>query len=249
MLSAVAVVPISAGARTAPRLIGANGQGTLLFVGDSLTVGSDAFGSLASKLRSTRIWTRVTIDARVGRTASVGAATIASRLTAHTTAVIVALGTNDMISRSSATYPGWVIDKVMVQAKGRPVLWFNLKYSDTSRPDWRSRAFRFNRALRTAQKKWPTLQVADWNTAFSPNTVSRFISDGIHLTVPGYRTRATYSLRQVKLFGETVVNATTTTTTTTTTTSSTTTTTSSTTSSSTSSTSSTTTTVPSPTTT
>lgn len=229
-----------------PRAIGTNGQGTLLFVGDSLTVGSDAFGSLADKIRTTGTWTRVTMDARVGRTASMGAATLKSRLTRHTTAVVVALGTNDMLSKPESWYPAWVIDKVMAEAKGRPVLWFNLKYSATSRPDWRSRAARFNRALRLAQNKWPGLQVADWSTAFVPNSVSRFIADGIHLTVLGYRTRATYSLRQVKLFGDIIVNASTTTSSTSTTTTSSTSTTSSTTPSTTST---TTTTVPAPTTT
>lgn len=240
--------PAAVDARVSPGIIGTNGQGTLLFVGDSLTVGSDAFGSLATKIRSTGLWTRVTMDARVGRTASAGASTLGSRLTPHTTAVVIALGTNDMLSKPESWYPGWVIDKVMAQAKGRPVLWFNLKYSDKSRADWRSRAARFNRALVAAQTKWPMLQVADWNSAFVPNSVSRFVADGIHLTVIGYRTRTTYSLRQVRLFGEAVVNASTTTTTVTSTTSVPTTTTPPTPSSASSTTSSTT-TVPSPTTT
>lgn len=213
-----ASVPINAAVaknpHSPPRAIGTNGQGVLLFVGDSLTIGSDAFGSLASRIRATNVWTKVVIDAREGRTASLGASTVKARLTPHTTAVVIALGTNDMLSKPEAWYPSLVIDKVMTQAKGRPVLWFNLKYSAGSRPDWRSRAARFNRALRTAQMKWPSLVVADWSSAFVPNSVSRFIADGIHLTVTGYRTRATYTLRQVRLFGETVVNASTTTTTT-----------------------------------
>ena len=241
--------PMRASAANQPRLIGTNGQGALLFVGDSLTVGSDAFGSLATRTRNTGIWTRVTIDARVGRTARQGATVLTSKVTNHTTAVVIAWGTNDMLSKPETWYPSWVIDKVMNVTGGRPVLWFTLEYSPTSRPDWRSRAARFNRNLKSAQDRWPQLTVADWNSYFVPNKVSRFIADGVHLTVAGYRTRATFTLRQIEQFGSTIVDATTTTTTTTTTTLPPTTSTSTTSTTTSSSTTSTTTTIPSPTTT
>lgn len=218
----LAALPLRASAVRTPQLIGTNGQGTLLFVGDSLTVGSDAFGSLATRTRNTGIWTRVTMDARVGRTARAGASTVSTRLTPHTTAIVIALGTNDMLSKPESWYPSWVIDKVMNQTKGRPVLWFTLEYSATSRSEWRSRAARFNRSLKAAQQRWPQLMVADWNAFFVPNKVSRFIADGVHLTVSGYRTRASFTLRQIQDFGNIVVNASTTTTTSTSTTTSTT---------------------------
>jgi len=224
-LLTLAALPIRVSAIHTPQLIGTNGQGTLLFVGDSLTVGSDAFGSLATRTRNTGIWTRVTMDARVGRTARAGVSTVATKLTRHTTAIVVALGTNDMLSKPESWYPSWVIDKVMSQTKGRPVLWFTLEYSATSRREWRSRAARFNRSLKAAQQRWPQLMVADWNAFFVPNKVSRFIADGVHLTVSGYRTRASFTLRQIQEFGNIVVNASTTTTTTTTTSTTTTTTT------------------------
>lgn len=195
-----------------------NGQGTLLFVGDSLTVGADAFGSLASRITATGVWPLVNMDARVGRTASAGATTVKNRLTKRTTAVVIALGTNDMLSKPEPWYPGWVIDKVMNQTKGRPVLWFTVRFSDSSRRDWRTRAARFNRALMSARDRWPGLQVADWSSDFVPNKVSRFIADGVHLTVTGYRTRSLYSVRRITEFGRAVVDATTTTTTTSTTT-------------------------------
>ena len=243
-------LPTPVRAHPAPRLIGANGQGTLLFIGDSLTVGSDAFGSLARKARDSLIWTKVTMDARVGRTASTGATSLRTRRTSHTTAIVIALGTNDMISKSESWYPSWVIDKVMVESRGLPVLWFTLEFSATGRSDWRLRASRFNKALRTAQTKWPNLMIADWNSHFVPNRVSRFIADGVHLTVNGYRTRATFSVKQLLQFGDTIVNASTTTTSTTTSTTTTTTTTTlppdTTTTSSTSTTTTTATTTPSP---
>ncbi len=208
-LPSTPVTPLSA----QPARIAANGQGTLLFIGDSLTVGANAFGSLPTRVRAMTTWPRLSMDARVGRTASAGAAIIKKKLTKDTTAIVVALGTNDMISKSETWYPTWVIDKLMVQARGRPVLWMNVEFSATSRREWRSRAARFNRALVSATQRWPNLSIADWNAHFRPNRVSRFIADGVHLTVNGYRTRATFALRQMTEFGARIISATTTTTT------------------------------------
>jgi len=208
------VAPRSADAR--PGDLTREGQGTLVFIGDSLTVGADAFGAVAANLRRTGIWTAVVMDARVGRTARQGATTLATRLgqTRNPTAVVVALGTNDMISQRSASYPPAVIEKVMHESLGIPVLWVTPTFSSSIRPDWRQRAVRFNRALRAAQTEWPNLHIADWAGAFVPRGVSRYISDGVHLTVSGYKTRALWTVRQVNAFGRTIIDATTTTSTT-----------------------------------
>ena len=214
----LAVVPRSASAR--PGDLTRDGQGTLVFIGDSLTVGADAFGAVAVNLRRTGIWTAVVMDARVGRTARQGATTLATRLGSarNPTAVVVALGTNDMISQRSASYPAAVIERVMHESLGVPVLWVTPTFSSSIRPDWRQRAVRFNRALRAAQAEWPNLHIADWAGAFVPRGASRFISDGVHLTVSGYRTRASWTVRQVTTFARTIIDATTTTSTTTSTT-------------------------------
>lgn len=193
--------------------IGPNGQGTLLFVGDSLTVGSVAFGKLTKRIEATGIWTSVVMDAKVGRKASQGADVLKARVGRRTTAIVIALGINDMISRTERWYPAWVIAKVMKQSGGRPVLWVNPKFSPTGRRDWISRAARFNRALRSAQDKWPNLEIGDWSAAFVPSGRSRFIEDGVHLTVSGYKTRATFCARAVANFGRQLVDSTTTTTT------------------------------------
>lgn len=207
-------VPASEHADAASTMtIGANGQGTLLFVGDSLTVGSVAFGSLTERIKDTGIWSKVIVDAKVGRKASQGVEVLKKRIGRRTTAVVVALGANDMISRREPWYPAWVIKKVMRQSIGRPVLWINPKFSPTGRRDWVFRATRFNRALRAAQRDWPNLSIADWNTAFVPTGRSRFIADGVHLTVSGYKTRATFCVEAVEVFGQTLVDSTTTTTT------------------------------------
>jgi lysophospholipase L1-like esterase len=93
--------------------INANGQGTLFVVGDSLTVGTEAFGSLSTKMNALGIWTNVVMDAKVGRKASLGASVIRKGISSSTTALVIALGTNDMISKPETWYPRWVIDTVM----------------------------------------------------------------------------------------------------------------------------------------
>ena len=197
--------------------IGANGQGTLFVIGDSLTVGTEAFGTLTTKVKALGIWTNVVMDAKVGRKASLGASVVEKGITAATTALVVALGTNDMISKPETWYPHWVIDTVMLKARGLPVLWVNLEFSQTGRSDWRARGVRFNKELRLAKLRYPNLQIADWNTAFSPASKSRFIEDGVHLTVSGYKTRSAFLVPAISSFGISVVNASTTTSSTTTT--------------------------------
>ena len=191
--------------------IGANGQGTLLVVGDSLTVGTEAFGSLSTKVSALGTWTNVVLDAKDGRKASLGATVIEKTITSSTTAIVVALGTNDMISKPEAWYPRWVIDTVMQKTRGLPVLWVNLEFSQTGRSDWRARGVRFNRELRLAKQRYPNLSIADWNTAFTPQSKSRFIVDGVHLTVSGYKTRSKFLVPAISSFGSYIVNASTTT--------------------------------------
>ena len=196
-----------------PVAIGANGQGALLIVGDSLTVGTEAFGTLSTKVNSLGIWTNVAMDAKVGRKASLGASVIEKGLTATTTAIVIALGTNDMISKSETWYPRWVIDIVMQKTRSLPVLWVNLEFSQTGRSDWRARGVRFNKELRLAKLRYPNLAIADWNTAFTPVSKSRFIEDGVHLSVSGYKTRSNFLVPAISSFGTMIVNASSTTTT------------------------------------
>lgn len=204
----------------------ANGQGRLYIVGDSLTVGATEFGSLKSRVNDLDIWRATEIDARFGRKATTGARLISSRIprSPRVTALVVALGTNDVLSNKSPSYPARLIDLVMARANGLPVLWVNLEFSRPHNKEWATRGVRFNRALDAARTRWPNLFVADWNTYFTPGKVNRFISDGVHLTVAAYRLRAKWLARQIGIFGTAIVTATTTTTTTTSTTTTTTTT-------------------------
>lgn len=191
-----------------------NGQGALVVIGDSLMEGSSVFGNLGSRLTSLRTWTSVAIDHRRGRKTSESYAVVKRRLAAarNPTAIVIALGTNDMISHSEPSWPARVIERMMAESRGLPVLWVNTSFDGAVHPDWKLRASRFNRALRAARAQWPNLIVADWSGYFVPRGPSRYIADGVHLTVNGYKTRAAWLTSQIRLFGTTIVNATTTTT-------------------------------------
>ena len=118
-----------------------------------------------------------------------------------------------MISKPETWYPRWVIDTVMQKTRGIPVLWVNLEFSQTGRSDWRARGVRFNKELRSAKLRYPNLAIADWNTAFTPVSKSRFIEDGVHLSVSGYKTRSNFLVPAISSFGTMIVNASSTTTT------------------------------------
>jgi lysophospholipase L1-like esterase len=165
-------------------------------IGDSLTVGPQLFASLSRRVTRTKNWNSTLVNAKVGRTIPQGISVLKKAKFRTPTAIVVALGTNDVLSRREASYPARAIDQFMRAAQGRPVLWLNLEFSQT-RPDWRSRGVRFNKELRKATLRWPNLHIADWDRHFSPNGPSRFIQDGIHLTVSGYKTRTTFMVRQL----------------------------------------------------
>jgi hypothetical protein len=211
------VAPQLSVAAPPPVSISPNGQGRLLIIGDSLSVGTDYFGKLQTRIDRLAIWPSVFIDDKSGRKASLAAPILEKQLTADTTAIVIALGTNDMISRPEQWYPQYVIDLVMAKTRNLPVMWVNTEFSALGRRDWISRSVRFNKALVKAQARWPQLRIADWNTSFTPKASSRFIADGVHLTVSGYKTRATFTVNALRTYGMQVVDASTTTTSTTTT--------------------------------
>ena len=211
------LVPPLSHAAARPSAINPNGQGRLLIIGDSLSIGTDYFGTLQSRLERQAIWSTISIDDKDGRKASLAAPILKKQLTSDTTAIVIALGTNDVISRRESWYSEYVIDLVMENTRGLPVLWVNTEFSALGRRDWVSRSVRFNKALVKAQDRWPELRIADWNKSFTPKAASRFIADGVHLTVSGYKTRASFMVKALSTYGTEVINASTTTTSTTTT--------------------------------
>ena len=202
----------AAGTRAAP----ASSTGTLLFVGDSLTEGATVLGGLQTLTVAKGPWKRVVIDYKRGRRVTDALSVVRRRLSADrsVTAVVLALGTNDMLSRGEPWYPKSVIDRMMAETRGLPVLWVNLSFDGRIRPIQRARATVFNRELVAATSAWNTLKVADWQKSFVPRGPSRFIVDGIHLTTSGYRTRASWTSSRIADFGTWTSDRTSTTTTT-----------------------------------
>lgn len=167
----------------------------LVVIGDSLTFGAERFGGLSWRVARTKRWRSIEVSGVVGRSIDQGVTQLGRMRPARTSAIVVALGTNDMMTRRSRQ-PALLIDRFMAAAKGRPVLWMNLEFSETRR-DWRNRGIRFNRELRRAQSRWPNLHIADWDAFFESKGQSRFTGDGVHLTTQGYRTRVAFMLRRL----------------------------------------------------
>ena len=181
----------------------ATSGGTLLIVGDSLTEGATVLGGLKTLAVTKGPWKKVVIDYKRGRRITDALPVVRRRLSSDrsVTAVVLALGTNDMLSRGEPWYPASVIDRMMAETLGLPVLWVNLSFDGRIRPVQRARATVFNRELLAATTEWSTLRVADWQKSFVPRGRSRFIVDGIHLTTSGYRTRASWTSTQIASFG------------------------------------------------
>lgn len=194
----------------------------MLFVGDSLTEGASELGGLKQLVQSSGRWESVVFDYKRGRRITDAVPVVRARLARakNTGAVVIALGTNDMLSRGETWYPAWVITTMMSELGNRPVLWVNVAFDGLVRPIQKTRAVKFNRALRTATAMWPNLTVADWSGYFKPSGRSRYIVDGVHLTTSGYRTRAAWTRDRINSFATSIWNQTSTTTTTSSTTTS-----------------------------
>lgn len=180
-------------------------------IGDSLTVGPELFASLSRRVAKTKNWKSTLVNAKVGRSVPQGISVLRKAEFRTPTAIVVALGTNDVLSRPEASYHAKVIDQFMQAAKGKPVLWLNLEFS-TTRRDWRSRGVRFNRELLRATTRWTNLEIADWNSFYEPKGPSRFSNDGIHLSVSGYRIRTSFLVSQMNAWSKRLRGGSTTTT-------------------------------------
>jgi len=189
-----------------------NGQHTLLVIGDSLTDGARAFGKLQTRLEKLPMWNKVIIDSRWGRRGPEGITVLRKRLETdpNITAVVFALGTNDLLSRRNKTYPRELITAYNNEFGHIPTLWIDAQYS-ANHPDWNMRARRFSRVIANVSASRDTMHHASWFQNFQ-RTSPWYQFDGVHLSPRGYRMRADFIVKQVRVFGRTVVNSSTTTT-------------------------------------
>ncbi len=174
---------------------------TLFFLGDSLSIGTEVIGSMSTKLLKLGIWRKILADCKIGRTITGGAMDLRSRLlrSKNISAVVIALGTNDLQSRTEGTYPRLAIDLVMAEAQKLPVLWVNIAYDRKLHPDYDRRAKKFNTALILARKTYKNLFIATWDKA-SVEQSSKYEKDGIHLMPSGYRSRTDFLVPTIAKF-------------------------------------------------
>lgn len=189
-----------------------SGRGHLLVVGDSLTLEANENSGLGYDFLRTKMpsapernglatdgWRSVTVAYKKGQRVAWGGPIIRAALRQRPgiSAIVVALGTNDVAGR----HGDWAkrIRGLLDAADGRPITWLTVELSPTSRGLWRRNAREFNDALRAVDSD-PTyaeqLTIADW-AAWFPGSCSRpatFTSDGIHLRRPGNRCRALFMI-------------------------------------------------------
>lgn len=184
---------------------------SLLVIGDSITCGMLAssnscgrryrgFARLEQDLLAQGTFDRVTVDAVYSRNAAGlastrrhGAKTIAEYLRKRpaTSAIIVALGSNDLQHSYRPAYFEEQIRAVMAAAGSRPVAWINVFRSD--RPYYVRRSATFNAVLARVAADTPTLTVIDWHTAIRANPAWQAF-DKLHLQPVGYQARVPYYL-------------------------------------------------------
>jgi lysophospholipase L1-like esterase len=152
---------------------------TVLDLGDSLSVGTDPY--LRARLRGYRI--ERLYD--VGLHAYDAAAIVARARASLPHVLVVSAGTNDD-PRIVSTFIRAIAAVVRAAGPDRCVVW-----STISRPPAAGATYDgLNRALERADKRYDSLVLVDWAGMVSrhPRWLAR---DGVHVSVAGYRARAT----------------------------------------------------------
>ena len=186
------------------------GRGHLLVIGDSLTLEANEHSGLGYDYLREQMpgapgrsgepadrWRSVTVIYKSGQRVAWGVPVVREALKSvpRTSAIVVALGTNDVTGRR-ADWAGRI--RMLLDATGaRPVTWLTVEVSPTARALWRRNAREFNAALSqvAAEANYAgQLTVADW-AAWFPGSCARpatFTGDGIHLRRDGNKCRARY---------------------------------------------------------
>ncbi len=159
-----------------PPATGGGGSGSLLVVGDSLAVGSQAHVEAALPG-----W-NVQHLARTSKPTSDGVAEITSR--GNLPGVIaVSLGTNDDPS-ATGTFQGHVETVIDAAGPSRCVIWVNIV-----RPPYNGVSYSgYNRVLANAAATVPNFFVVDWRAMVAGNP-GFLAGDGVHATPSGYAAR------------------------------------------------------------
>jgi lysophospholipase L1-like esterase len=216
------LVGLGLAAIAGPASATANPPTTLLVLGDSLTWGTNYFSKSQARLAAANNFNVVLVDSRWGRRISGLTSTRYSGNAAlkqliadgvRPTAVIVALGTNDVALFTKRREYVTLIQDLMTTIGDVPVAWVNVHRIDSARTIRGSK--RFNAALGQALANYPLASVFDW-AVVAKNNPKVIDPDKIHLTPLGHEVRTKVYLEIAATLAQRASDMTTTTTSTTT---------------------------------
>ena len=194
-------------------------KSTLLVLGDSLTWGSNYFSKSQSRLAAAGNFDVVVVDGwwsrRIGGIISTtysGNNTYKKLVSGglRPTAVIVALGTNDVYFLSKRREYAALIRELMATIGNIPVVWVNVHRVDTPSNVNRSRLF--NTTLERTLAEYPLASIFDWSALVKKNPAV-MAWDKIHHSAYGYEVRTKTYLDLAATLAQRSVDMTTTTTT------------------------------------
>jgi lysophospholipase L1-like esterase len=216
------LVGLGLAAIAGPASATANPPTTLLVLGDSLTWGTNYFAKSQARLAAANNFDVVLVDSRWGRRISGLTSTRYSGNAAlkqliadgvRPTAVIVALGTNDVAIFTKRREYSTLIQELMTTIGNVPVAWVNVHRIDSASTIRGSK--RFNAALGQALANYPLASVFDWAVVAKSNP-KVIDPDKIHLTPLGHEVRTKAYLEIAATLAQRASDMTTTTTSTTT---------------------------------
>lgn len=193
-------------------------RSTLVVLGDSLTWGTNFFAKSQSRLAASKHFGSVLVDSRWGRRISGLTSTRYSGNAAlkkliadgiRPTAMIVALGTNDVAILTKRREYVAVIQELMNTIGNVPVVWVNVHRTDSAATTRRSQLF--NATLASVLANYPLASVYDWATVAKDNP-KVIDPDKIHLTPLGHEVRTKVYLELAAALAQRVSDTTTTTT-------------------------------------
>ena len=221
--AASVLVGLGLAAIASPANATANPPTTLLVLGDSLTWGANYFAKSQARLAAANNFDVVLVDSRWGRRISgltstrySGNAALKQLITdgVRPTAVIVALGTNDVAMFTKRREYVTLIQELMTTIGNVPVAWVNVHRIDSTSTIRGSK--RFNAALSQVLASYPLANVFDW-AEVAKNNPKVIDPDKIHLTPLGHEVRTKAYLEIAATLAQQASDMTTTTTTSTTT--------------------------------
>ncbi len=172
---------------------------TLLVLGDSLTYGTayPGFGNVEPQLVALGTFDSFVIDGEFARNISGPARTSRNGVKTYKkmiseglrpSAVIVALGSNDLQQSAKPAFFAAEIRELLALIGDLPVVWINVFRKDASYYPRRSKIF--NNVLLRIAAEHPNVQVVDWASKLAAHP-QWFAYDKLHLKPRGYKVRAT----------------------------------------------------------